>query len=570
MRIVRSTLAAAIAALIATSGCGRDEAGTPLAHVPADTPYVFANLEPVPKATIDAYGEAFAPFMKVYEELLGATAAKLESEHADEPASKVMRAILSDVKGQLNADGFRARGFDTDARFAFYGIGLVPVFRVELADEAKFRAFIGRVTAAAGEPSTEAKLGDASWWRVGPAGEKLMGLVAIHDGDVVAALAPVGADEKVLKALIGIDAPSAAIDASALESINDAGGYLPYGSGYVDTVELAERMLDPKALAAGIEGAFLGALGYPAETPPDAVCRAEMIGIAKNFPRATFGYTAFEPKRMEQRLTVELAPELAKDVMGFAAPVPGLGGANDGVLVDFGVSLDLAKVAAFATRQAQAVAATPYQCAELQALNASFKSADEQLSNPMVMASAPVISGFRAALTRFARKDALAVPEMSGKLVVASQNPQALVGLARTAMPQLAELKLAPGAAPVALPAALAPEGTPPTHVALAEKALGVAVGAGEEASLQQFITAAPGSPSPLFSVTYSGAFMSEMMALPGMTEDQAMMNDPEMAAIKANMDALRDLYGRVFDRFGATLVATERGLELRQDVRMK
>ena len=562
MRIIHRSIASAVAAALLLAGCGRDDKSL-LSYVPADTPYAFANLEPIPADTLTAWTEQFGPFYAAYEEMLGTTLKQLEaSPEGNERAARVAKALLAEMAGNLNLGGIQKIGIATDGHFALYGVGLVPVFRWELKDEAAFRALIGRVETRLGEKLPEAKLGDASYWRAGPAGETLAGIIAIVDGDLVLTLAPQNADDKLLRTLVGVDKPSDSLDADVIEDINDAGGFKPYGSGYIDTVLVAQRLIDGKT---GVEKAFLDAFEVE-DKPVDAVCREEFVSIARNFPRVTTGYTSFEKKHMEQRLLFEMKPEIAKDVAALAAPVPGLGAGSEGTVLDFGLSMDLSKLPAFVTKQAAAFKAKPYQCASLKDLNTSFAEMETQLANPMVMATAPVFSGFRAALTRFDRKDPTAMPDVAGKLVIASPNPQSLIALARTTVPAFASLQLKPGDEPVALPAELATPGVPPTYIAVTDKAIGVAVGETERATLKAFIAAPVGNPPPLLVANYSGTFMAQLMKLSPAPENA----DPELAAVQASMDKMADAYGQIFEHFGMTVAATERGIEMSQEVRLK
>ncbi len=51
-------------------------------------------------------------------------------------------------------------------RIALYGLDLLPVARVELADPDATRAAIARIEAKAGQPLPTAKVGELSYWRI--------------------------------------------------------------------------------------------------------------------------------------------------------------------------------------------------------------------------------------------------------------------------------------------------------------------------------------------------------------------------------------------------------------------
>src|SRR6187402_3190887 len=106
------------------AGCGRKAPETPLGYVPADTPYVFANIDPLPVAHIEAWSQRFGPLAGMYAGLLGKARKELEKpEHAAEEGIGVARAVLAELEGKISVAGFEQMGFTTQARWAFYGVG---------------------------------------------------------------------------------------------------------------------------------------------------------------------------------------------------------------------------------------------------------------------------------------------------------------------------------------------------------------------------------------------------------------------------------------------------------------
>ena len=62
MKISRSILLSLmLAAAFALTGCGRQDNDAPLAFVPADTAYVFANIKPLPDAVSRAWFDRLEP-----------------------------------------------------------------------------------------------------------------------------------------------------------------------------------------------------------------------------------------------------------------------------------------------------------------------------------------------------------------------------------------------------------------------------------------------------------------------------------------------------------------------------
>jgi len=557
-------LSVVVALSIAAAGCGgRKEPDSLLGYVPADTPYVFANVDPVPKAYIDTMAAKMGPFADVYEGMIKDALAAIAKEPSDEPAAKVITALLEELQGKISIAGFESLGFSTQAHSAIYGIGLVPVVRIELKDPAAFQAFIGRVEKRAGQPLLSFKVGDQSYWRIGKEGEELAGLMAIADNDLVLSLMPSKPSNELLERLLGVTLPEDSIASEGkLLDLNKKFGFTPHGSGYIDFVNIVQALVTEKS---GIEKEFLAALGEKDEVP-SAECKAEMLGIAGNMPRFAFGYTRFDEKQVDSQAVLELKPELAKPLSALPAPVPGLGAATDSIF-DFGFSLDVQKMVDFANAQAAAVAAAPYKCPELAGLNEGFAEMRTNMANPGLAMAAPALKGARAVVTKFAMPEG-EMPVIAGKLLIASDNPVSLVAMAKSFMPTLAALDLKPGAPPIPLPAELAPPGTPPTHAAMTETALGIAVGEGEEASMSAFLNAAPGNPPPLFTFGYGAQFF-ETIAQAGMM-GLADKSPEERAETERGLKLMQDVYGKILDHLDVSVLLTERGVEMRQTMKLK
>ena len=146
------TLAIASGLTLACSPGGDETAmsttGNPLlAYVPADTPYVFANLEPTTHEVTDAYLARMEPIIANIEQSM--IEARREAENgevdAEQEAIDLFMAVYDELSGNLNREGLEAMGLTLEAHHAMYGHGLFPVMRLTLNDPAAFRATIARM-----------------------------------------------------------------------------------------------------------------------------------------------------------------------------------------------------------------------------------------------------------------------------------------------------------------------------------------------------------------------------------------------------------------------------------------
>jgi hypothetical protein len=526
VRLRHAALAVATAFVLAA--CGKDAAPTtPLDYAPADSAYVFGNLERVPEATLDAWFRNAEAAGAMSESALDAMIDDLADDTPPPPGLDVLRAVREELRGKLTREGIASLGLRSDALIAAYGIGLAPVLRMELGDAAAFRAFVARIEQRSGQPFPTAKVGAQDYWKLDLPEGKAAAIAAIHGEHLVLTLAPAGASAASLENLLGLAPPErSAAEAGALSSMNASLGYTAYGSGYLD-VERLFAALD--GARTPLEQEFLAALGVTPE-PPSAACKTEYTAIAANIPRVSFGYTMMTAQRMDLRYVVETSAAIGTDLATLPAPVPGLDGRGDGAF-DFGIGLDLGKLAELGGKWAGQVSAAPYTCESLVELNQGFTDLRGQLANPGVFMAAPLVRGLLVSFTRFEMPEG-GMPDVAGKVLLASPQPQQLLQLAAGFVEPLAGFAPAQGEV-TPLPEGLLPAGTAQAHVLVAPEALALSYGAGEEATLAAWAGAASGDPPPLMHYSLSGAGIARLLGS-ALTSAEAELAEAEAALAEA------------------------------------
>lgn len=552
-----ATLAAG-AVLIAACGKSADDTA-PLAFVPADTPYVYANIEPAPSAVTEQWSRRMHEYLPaalgVYESALakiGAT--KPEDAHAIAAA----RALIDTLKTHDTWDKLRELGLKPDMRMAFYGVGLVPVLRFELGDAAKFRAAIADIERKSGASLPSAKLGDQDYWHFDA--ENISAMFAIEGSQFVATAAPANASDALKRTLLGLDRPTRPLaDSGDLDKLAKQYGFSNYGEGFVDVVRIAERLTSPPQ---GSDREIATALGLPT-TGSDAACKGEYLDLAHKFPRMVMGAYEMSPQRVRIGAQLEMQPALAAQLATALGAAPGTGKAGEGVL-DLALSLPVLKLKDFLILQANAVAAKPFACASLAALNAGFADLKTKI-DITVPPPASDLTGIRFTLDSFELgASADAMPNVTGKLLMASNNPAVALAMAQMAAAPLKDLKLAPDGKPVALPAGLIPSLAQPAFAAMSPSALAIGVGKGEDAGLGAYLSA-PAANEPIFwRMHFSGKFYGMLAHV--LARTQALMPADKQADI-AQQSKLMATYENWIRSADIEMVATPTGIMLRETV---
>ncbi len=551
---------ALVLALLALAACGKPaDEDAPIAFVPSDTPYVIANREALPDATVDAWAKqmrgAWPVIMGIYEKVLTDLP---ETDDADVAGVKrVVRAVLDELKQRDTPDKWAEVGLGPKARGAFYGVGLVPVLRVELVDVDAFRAMIARIETGSGAKLGTARIGEQDLWTIDAA--RTQGIIAIEGRHLVVTMLPRDADEALKRNVLGLDKPARSLaDTDALAAFDKAEGFLPYGSGWFDLRRIVALIDNDPGYAS-----FVNLLDQP---PPrlDDECRTEFDALAARAPRFVFGYTRLEARRMSFSSRLDLDNTLAQSFIKLATPPPG-SGATSGALYDMAFSLPVLKIKDFLVERNDAIVAAPFRCPALASWNEQATELKSQL-NQFVPPPLSDFTGFRVTLDRLKWSDEN-TPDFSGKILVASSNPMALVGMAQLAVPALQGFKVAADGKPVSLPAGVIPNEVgfaPEVLVALDDKAL--AIGTGADSDLSAYLAAPVSKDHQLLRVGYSGEFYTVFSDLIG--RFSSMLPEKERAGLE-QQQALYTMYAQWLKQTDLRVNATAKGIEMVQDIEM-
>lgn len=569
---------------------GQDD---PLAFAPADTPYAFGNLTPLPQdmasrwmSQVDAQIPLWRKHIAMLQELAERPASVdfddtdldgSDIEDADaadaQPAPSAqlremtgwLRALDAELEQAPTGTALAARfGLDGSGLSAIYGLGIVPVARVTLADPAAFSTAIARLETNSGNTlPTLALDGIDAGWRFPVPETPIQAVVAIIGKHVVVTLAPLD-DAAALRQLLGLERPARSLaDSGDLQRLNKAEGFTGYGSGYVDTARLLALFRSP---ATPLETAFLSQFEIEKPTLP-AECESDMDLIARSFPRLIAGYTHFDATRMVAMSRIETSSAIAEDLMTLNAPTPGLKAAADAQMA-MSFALKVSALPALANKYAAATAKSPWTCPALTGLNDAATAAREGLNNPGFYAVGPMASSVLFALDRFSLNIAEEKLEgIAAQVVIGSDNAAGLIAMARSFVPQLASLDLTPGAAPQQLDLSdyteIAPE---PVFMALESNALGFAIGNDQSRRLPAYLKA-DNTHQPMFHAAYRGSFMAQIATL--MREAAEAMPEELRDGMILNADLIQASYVNHIEHVEAEVLLTSRGLEIHQRMRL-
>jgi len=575
MSTLRLAFAATFVALIA-GACSRSEepaepANALLAYAPADTPYLAANLEPLPETVIDAYLSRMQPALDEMQTQLSVARSKLEASQdgsgnpaRDDTPARLALAVLSQLDGNLSREGLSSLGLDITAHKVVYGLGVFPVIRMGLSDPERLRTTIRTVLLDAGIEGVEQNHQGTAFWRVlaDDHAESPLGLyLAVLEDHLAIGLLPPDFEAELLPGFLGLTTPPDSTAGAQLAEMNRAHGYTPFGSGIVDLHRLADQFFDTDSVTART----MAAVGEYDPASITAECEREIHGIIDNAPRLTAGTTAFSATEIAYQYRVESPASLASQLAGLVARIPQADVASSRLLeLSFGMRIGALRD--FLREKAAAIVEEPFVCEHLQDINDSARSSLAQLDQPMP----PFVNNFRGlriSLSEVMLDSEFMPDDARGHLALHVEQPEMFVGMAQMFLPDLSTLDLTPGGDPVQIPAGLIPLPGLVAFAAMSSDAIGMSVGAGEEGSLQNFLTRKPGPEGMFLSASYdTAAYLdySERMAGPVPHDDSTTADDGEdhdATAVDAIGEAMREAYRDMADRSYTTLQFGSDGL---------
>lgn len=557
------------------SACSKDEETAPAAsvlssndtilrYIPADTPYVLVNVEPLPDELMDKIeprvDEILQAYQTVLRETIAAKQAELSEEQRDSEEAKRVAAVIEELTGLLSMDGLRGAGLARNASGAIYGNGLLPVVRFELTDGALFDAAISRIEEKAGHKMAVAAI-DGGAYRYADI-EELRVVIAILEKQAVLTLVPSTFTEEQTAAALGLTPPETSIaDSGVLEDIAAEYGLTAHYVGFVDVQKIAATFIDPQT---GINAELLAMSGYDPASFSD-VCKAEIRETAGVAPRMLMGYTHVDAKRMDSKFVVELRDDIAAGLATLTAAVPGLGG-DPGGLMAFGMSLDVKAAREFAEARIAALEANPYECELFADIQSGVEGAKMGLQQPIP----PIVYDFKGFLAIIDDIEGLDVASqmpptsVDGRFMIAMDNAPALVGMGAMFSPELAALNLQPDGEPVALDLPQMQAMGITAHAALTDSIVAIAVGEDSQADLSGMLSAEAVEDEPFISFSMDAgryyAFLGEAIAQ-AEAEEGEKSPSPEM---QAAMQDIMTAVGKLYDRMSVDILLTADGIVLR------
>ena len=535
-----------------------------LAYVPADTPYVFATPEPMPEDVLGKLEANADSIYGAYEIVIKETLKGLEEERDggnSEDADSVI-TLIGELAGMMRSDELRAAGVPRSPQMAIYGVGMLPVLRLQLADTDAFEAKIADITESSDVEMRSGEVAGEAYQYAGDEDARLV--IATIDDYGVAAMVPTALSDEQLELVLGIEQPSESIaESGALEQLAESYGYGPHALGFLDIERFAAIFVDASS---GLNAELLGMMDYDPSELSD-VCRTEIREVSQIVPRIVSGYTTISTETLNSNSVLEIREDLAKSLMGLSSPVPGMG-IDHGGLGSFGMSMDLLALREFYEARLDALEADPFECEYFAELQAGLGQGRAALNQPLP----PIVYGFKGFVAVVDNLDGFDMAsqqpptDVDARLLVANDNAAGLLAMGSMFSPELATLNVEPGGDPVPLNVPPFTDGLEAAQIAMGDGALGISVGESSASRLKDLLATEPADPPPFMSMTLDGPRYYEMMSDLGQMGNLPNADGSEREVSPELREAMTQVMtgvGDMIERISIDLTFTENGLEM-------
>lgn len=466
-------------------------------RIPADTPYLFAALTPIPDPLVQKFSATLeTQLAQAHAQLMPLLAA------SESPWAKVASTLLDEVRAQKPTKWWQSVGFAPGGRFALYGLSMWPVIRLEVASADTVNKTVQRYLELAQMPVQPSKQGDWTLWQLTFGGGAVV--VAVSAREAVVSAMPAPLLPKALPWLLGTQKPERTLaDDNALPQLMNRHTFLPYFVG----------VFDLRATLAILSGRSTGAtreLSDALNLPALAGCAKDIDRLADLTPRVAFGYHRLDDKAFSGGFVIETPPHVAAALGRVVSASPGITWPPaDKPLFAMSAAIDINNGLALLGEIGKAIQMQPFTCGALAELNDVGEKWRKLANEPLP----PVVTGLNG--ISMVLNDATIEPlSLTGYVVASGDQLDALPGM----------LALIPGAGGISLKSEGPPAALPldqfgvtwakTAHAALRGDRLVIAVGGDSARVAAEQLKVAPSARAPLFGMSFEADKIAKLSDL--------------------------------------------------------
>ncbi len=529
-------------------------------YVPSESPYVFGNLKPMPKAYLNKMIGMWQKMQPSYAKMM-----EMQSQSAEKPAEKVImklsQAILTEMAAIKTIDDIQSQlGLSSETTSVFYGLGLLPSGRIQIADKAKVEQLLTRLEEKSGQKMSTAELNGQAYRFTEIKDEvHLKAILSVTDDYLIFGVVPgKQADfDQFLPLLLGANKPETALSRSDFKAKLSQYQYPGYGDGYADIQQIAAVL---RGEGEGLNLASFKALAPEPDFKLQIGCNTDFNrSFFSNIPRLIFGMNTVTETTFDMEMVLELSTGLIETFKKLPQSIPNITEKTEPMFA-LGIGANIPELRMSIQRLIQYIIDNNQDCPEFD--TAKLKEIMPKLN----MALNPMISGLQSIVFSLDHLETdengqPAMDTVGACLALEMNDPQGLVAMGAAFVPSLANLNIPSDGTAVAIPLDGLPLPIPGLYAAIKDKRLVLSMGKEAETRAQGAIGGEGIADRPLVWSTYQTSAWEQFLKS-GLNITKQMD--------KADQDTIMEMfeqYKEMFKSIGGGIYVTDKGLSFREKV---
>ena len=531
-----------------------------LKHVPADTPYLFANKNSIDSKVRQFHLQRMQQYLSLFNNSFEAKVVRGDPEFDKERerASKFFNLLISKLSSQEKDNSIA--GLKADAHNILYGYQSFPVLRLELTGDGEL---IKHIKSAQKEsqydlPMTKCGEYDCFTQTKGQSGYTLL----FMEDQLVVSIYHVDNQDEIMQHMMGKNLPELSYKASDWDVFLAANHFKGYGDGFINLNDLYSII--EKRYFTTLENSVADTITDDMKSVLADEMRSTLAGqkacsaVAKkhfeNMPRLVFGITKLDAKQLNYEAILKTNATITTALKAIPNTLVDYQVAQSPI-VDFGLNLNFSKLKDALSTYAQFLIAanTNSECDVIKA--GAIRKAMGGLSMASMFGADQFKSIYLAA-NNIDFNDHGELDKIAIFAAVGADNPNSLVQMLAMLNPQFANLKLPKDGAAIQVPAELlqnprVPAKIPDTFISSKGKRLNIMVG-DKTPSLKVLNTDAP---TLLWSSIEGTRYYDVMMKI--MKKAAKSQGDKAIDEQLEVINKMKNLIGKVSQK----LIVDDRGL---------
>ncbi|MCL1058793.1 hypothetical protein L2729_12455 [Shewanella gelidimarina] len=421
-----------------------------MAYIPADTPIFSGQLQPFPiKSYIDSLSDAYKQS--------GANALGEWETEEDPRAQFFLSLTKSYLAAMKDGDTFISTfGLAENIRSYFYTLGVMPVLKIEVANEDAIWTLLDKAEAESGLTHVPAQLKGVNY-RSYPLldateDEQINLVVAVHDSMLTMTLDASFSEPVLLETALAVTPVERSIvDAKIIEDIIAKHGFTNEGISYINHQEIVKAFTstDGNQLARQLTKLFAMAEEDPFAELRSPACNQELSAIAANWPRTVAGYDQMDITSSESSLSYRVVFESKNQIMLNAYQqmrgyIPAYVQDIDNSVATLGLGIDINQMVPSLQAIWDEMLTPEYQCGPLQEMQAQMSQQSPGMLG-MFTGMANGVKGVGISVIDYKINDDIDSPELESLdavMTLSAENPEMLFNMVKPFAPELADIRL--------------------------------------------------------------------------------------------------------------------------------